>query len=58
MMMPGMLTKSEDALKKPKGAEFDRLFLCCMIQHHNGVAGYEMSDTTGADRTPATCQRR
>jgi len=38
MLMPGMLTpKQMDALKKAKGAEFDRLFLTGMIQHHNGA---------------------
>ena len=37
-LMPGMLTKAQmDALKKAKGAEFDRLFLTGMIQHHNGA---------------------
>ena len=38
MLMPGMLTpKQMGALKKAKGAEFDRLFLSGMIQHHNGA---------------------
>ena len=38
MLMPGMLTKEQmDALKKAKGADFDRLFLTGMIQHHNGA---------------------
>jgi uncharacterized protein (DUF305 family) len=38
MLMPGMLnSKQMDALKKAKGAEFDRLFLSGMIQHHNGA---------------------
>ena len=37
-LMPGMLTKAQmDALRKAKGAEFDRLFLTGMIQHHNGA---------------------
>ena len=37
-LMPGMLTKAQmDALKNAKGAEFDRLFLTGMIQHHNGA---------------------
>lgn len=37
-VMPGMLTpKQMDALKKARGAEFDRLFLSGMIQHHNGA---------------------
>lgn len=36
--MPGMLTPQQmDALKKAHGAEFDRLFLTGMIQHHNGA---------------------
>jgi uncharacterized protein (DUF305 family) len=37
-LMPGMLTPAQmDALKKAKGAEFDRLFLTGMIQHHTGA---------------------
>ncbi len=50
-MMPGMLTKKQmDALKKANGAEFDRLFLSGMIQHHGGalVMVNEMFNTTGA----------
>jgi uncharacterized protein (DUF305 family) len=38
MLMPGMLTaKQMDALKRAKGADFDRLFLAGMIQHHTGA---------------------
>ncbi len=51
MMMPGMLTKKQmDALKKANGAEFDRLFLSGMIQHHNGalLMVKDLFDTTGA----------
>src|SRR5277367_6447241 len=34
-LMPGMLTPEQmEALRKAKGAEFDRLFLTGMIQHH------------------------
>jgi uncharacterized protein (DUF305 family) len=37
-LMPGMLTPEQmDALRKATGAEFDRLFLSGMIQHHNGA---------------------
>jgi uncharacterized protein (DUF305 family) len=37
-LMPGMLTKQQmEALAKAKGAEFDRLFLTGMIQHHTGA---------------------
>jgi uncharacterized protein (DUF305 family) len=37
-LMPGMLTPAQmDALRKAKGAEFDRLFLTGMIQHHTGA---------------------
>ena len=37
-LMPGMLTpKQMDALRKARGAEFDRLFLTGMIQHHGGA---------------------
>ncbi len=50
-LMPGMLSpKQMDALKKAKGAEFDRLFLKGMIQHHNGALMMvkELFDTPGA----------
>lgn len=49
--MPGMLTpKQMDALRKAKGAEFDRLFLTGMIQHHNGalIMVKDLFDTAGA----------
>jgi uncharacterized protein (DUF305 family) len=37
-LMPGMLTPQQmDALRKAKGAEFDRLFLIGMMQHHGGA---------------------
>jgi uncharacterized protein (DUF305 family) len=37
-MMPGMLTPQQmQALTKATGANFDRLFLTGMIQHHNGA---------------------
>lgn len=51
MLMPGMLTpKQMDALKKANGAEFDKLFLEGMIQHHKGalVMVKELFDTAGA----------
>ncbi len=51
MLMPGMLTpKQMDALRKAKGAKFDRLFLTGMIQHHNGalVMVKELFETAGA----------
>ncbi len=50
-LMPGMLTpKQMDALRKAKGAEFDRLFLTGMIQHHNGalIMVKELFETAGA----------
>jgi uncharacterized protein (DUF305 family) len=38
MLMPGMLTPEQmEALRKARGAEFDRLFLTGMIQHHGGA---------------------
>jgi uncharacterized protein (DUF305 family) len=49
--MPGMLTaKQMNALKNAKGAEFDRLFLSGMIQHHIGalVMVRDLFDTAGA----------
>ena len=51
MLMPGMLTpKQMDALKRAKGAAFDKLFLTGMIQHHNGalVMVKDLFDTAGA----------
>jgi uncharacterized protein (DUF305 family) len=37
-LMPGMLSPQQmDALRKAKGAQFDRLFLTGMIQHHEGA---------------------
>ena len=50
-LMPGMLTPEQmDALRKAKGAEFDRLFLTGMIQHHGGalVMVKDLFDTAGA----------
>jgi uncharacterized protein (DUF305 family) len=50
-LMPGMLTPEQmDLLRKAKGAEFDRLFLAGMIQHHNGalVMVKDLFDTAGA----------
>lgn len=49
--MPGMLTKEQmAALKAAKGAEFDRLFLEGMIQHHKGalVMVDELFNTPGS----------
>jgi len=49
--MPGMLTPAQmDALRGAKGAEFDRLFLTGMIQHHTGalVMVKELFDAPGA----------
>jgi uncharacterized protein (DUF305 family) len=49
--MPGMLTPEQmDALRKAKGAEFDRLFLTGMIQHHGGalVMVKDLFNTAGA----------
>ena len=50
-LMPGMLSAQQmDALRIAKGAEFDRLFLTGMIQHHNGALTMvkELFDTAGA----------
>lgn len=49
--MPGMLTaKQMAALRKAKDAEFDRLFLTGMIQHHGGALTMvkDLFDTAGA----------
>jgi uncharacterized protein (DUF305 family) len=39
-----------EALRNAKGAEFDRLFLIGMIQHHNGalIMVKDLFDTAGA----------
>jgi uncharacterized protein (DUF305 family) len=50
-MMPGMLTPQQmEALRKARGAEFDRLFLEGMIQHHKGalVMVKDLFDTAGS----------
>ena len=50
-LMPGMLTAEQmEALRKAKGAEFDKLFLTGMIQHHDGalIMVKELFDTAGA----------
>ncbi len=49
--MPGMLTPEQmKALRAARGAEFDRLFLTGMIQHHGGalVMVKDLFDTAGA----------
>jgi len=46
-----MLTPEQmEALRKAKGAEFDRAFLIGMIQHHNGalIMVKDLFDTAGA----------
>ena len=51
MLMPGMLTaKQMETLKDAKGAEFDRLFLTGMIQHHGGALTMvkDLYNTAGA----------
>lgn len=51
MLMPGMLSpKQMDALKAAKAADFDRLFLTGMIQHHEGalVMVRDLFDSPGA----------
>jgi uncharacterized protein (DUF305 family) len=51
VLMPGMLAPEQmEALRKANGAEFDRLFLTGMIQHHNGALTMvkDLFDTAGA----------
>ena len=51
--MPGMLSPAQlDELSRARGADFDRLFLAYMIQHHQGavVMVRELFDTDGAVR--------
>ena len=50
-LMPGMLSPQQmEALRASKGAEFDRLFLLGMIQHHGGALTMvkDLFDTAGA----------
>ena len=50
-LMPGMLRAEQmEALRRAKGADFDRLFLTGMIQHHNGALTMvkDLFDTAGA----------
>jgi uncharacterized protein (DUF305 family) len=51
MHMPGMLTQEQlQQLDQARGAEFDRLFLTFMIQHHQGAITmvHELFATDGA----------
>jgi len=51
MLMPGMLTPEQmEALRKAEGAEFSRLFLEGMIQHHGGALTMvkDLFNTAGA----------
>jgi uncharacterized protein (DUF305 family) len=51
MLMPGMLTEPQmKQLDQARGAEFDRLFLTFMIQHHRGAVSMvkELFDSYGA----------
>jgi uncharacterized protein (DUF305 family) len=51
MLMPGMLTEAQTKqLDAARDAEFDRLFLTFMIQHHRGAVTMvkELFDTYGA----------
>jgi uncharacterized protein (DUF305 family) len=55
MLMPGMLTAAQlAALDRSRGAEFDRLFLTDMIQHHQGALTMvaALFDSPGAGQTP------
>ncbi len=51
MLMPGMLTPAQmNQLDQARGAEFDRLFLTFMIQHHRGAVSMvkDLFDSYGA----------
>jgi uncharacterized protein (DUF305 family) len=55
--MPGMLTLEQiQELDEAQGAEFDRLFLTYMIQHHQGAVTmvHELFAIDGAAQDPAT----
>lgn len=54
--MPGMLTEAQlQELERARGAEFDRLFLTYMIQHHRGAVAmvHELFGTDGAGQDTA-----
>jgi uncharacterized protein (DUF305 family) len=54
-MMPGMLSPRQmETLRRSKGAEFDRLFLTGMIQHHTGALSMvkDLFDVPGAGQEP------
>jgi uncharacterized protein (DUF305 family) len=56
MLMAGMLTDAQmKELDAARGAEFDRLFLRYMIQHHEGAVSMvkELFDTPGAGQDPS-----
>jgi uncharacterized protein (DUF305 family) len=58
-LMPGMLTPDQmKTLSDAKGAEFDRLFLELMIQHHNGalVMVKELMASPGAGQDSSVFQ--
>jgi uncharacterized protein (DUF305 family) len=51
MLMPGMLTDEQmKQLEQARGAEFDRLFLTYMIQHHRGAVSmvHQLFGTSGS----------
>lgn len=55
-LMPGMLSSAQlEELDRARGAEFDRLFLFYMIQHHRGAVTMvrELVRTDGAAQDPA-----
>jgi uncharacterized protein (DUF305 family) len=54
--MPGMLTPEQmESLEQASGAEFDRLFLTLMIEHHRGAVSmvHDLFATEGAGQDPA-----
>jgi uncharacterized protein (DUF305 family) len=57
MLMPGMLTEAQmKELDQARGAEFDRLFLTYMIQHHKGAVTMvnQLFGSEGAAREETT----
>lgn len=56
MLMPGMLTEAQmKQLDQARGADFDRLFLTDMIQHHRGAVSMvkDLFDSYGAAQDEA-----
>jgi uncharacterized protein (DUF305 family) len=55
MMMSGMISDADlDRLRSARDAEFDRLYLELMIQHHEGAIEMAQQELDGGDSPEAT----